>query len=33
MLHIVLQFQVDRVCFHGREASANFGVKVEQVLS
>jgi len=26
MLHIVLKFQLDGVCFHRGEASANFGV-------
>jgi len=26
----VLGFQVDSVCFHGREASAHFGGKVER---
>ena len=29
MLHLVLQFHVDRSCFHGEEAGAKKGGKVE----
>jgi len=30
ILHIVFEFQVDCACFHGEEASTNFGEQVKE---